>query len=396
MTTCKLGTLAGFLGLVLYAAGCGDSSSKTPAVDAVNTPGYLTRFAGTGIDGLGPDGLAASETDLSLPMDITFAADGTAYVVDWNNHRIRKITNNVSQTIIGSGYIGDATVGQGTAVNLNHPTHVVVEADGNLIFAAWHNSKVMRYTSTTGAVANVAGTGGRSYAGDGAAATAAVLDLPAAVALKTGGGGFYIMDQANQIIRFVDTTSGVISTFAGTAPTGTAPNFTKGTGYSGDNGPATSAKMLQPVGQSAPPAGRLVTDSTGNVFFADSGNHVIRKIDTNNVITTVAGTGTQPGFFGDGGPATAAKLNRPSDLEVDSAGNIYIADTDNDCVRRVDKVTGNISTVAGMGGVMGGTGEGGKAVDALLNRPYGVALDPAQQNLYIVDTHNHRILRLHL
>lgn len=393
MTIRKLSALAALLGPLFCGTGCGGGGGSTPGVDAYNTPGYLTRYAGTGINGLGGNGLPPAQTDLSLPMDITIASDGTAYIADWNNHRIRKVAGGVTQSIVGSIGIGDATPGLGTEMHLNHPTHIIVEADGNLIYTAWHNSKIQRYITATGMVENIAGTGGRGFGGDNGPAVSAVLDLPAAAAFKKGGGGFYFMDQANQIIRFVDTSGGVVSNYTISTYAGTQ----RVTGYEGDGGQAAAAKMHQPVGQSAPPGGRLVVDANGDIVFADSGNHVIRKIDTTTgVITTIAGTGT-PGYSGDGGPATAAMLNRPTDIAIDMSGthgdgDIYIADTDNHCIRKLDH-HGEISTVAGSGGNFGYAGEGRKGEEALLNRPHGVETD-ADGNLYIVDTYNNRILRL--
>jgi hypothetical protein len=218
------------------------------------------------------------------------------------------------------------------------------------------------------------------------------------------------MDQANQVIRKI-TPDGTISRFAGRCIVGeevpgqeparlgesdkwgwrtedaTTPCRA---GYGGDGGAALEARISQPVGQAAEPAGRLAVDAEGNVYFADSGNHRVRKIDKDGIITTVAGNGT-PGFAGDGGPATGAQLNNPVDVEVGADGSLYIADTYNSCVRVVDE-QGTIRTVAGTCGTSGFNGDGGDALEALLDRPFGIELDG--ENLYIADTYNQCIRKV--
>jgi DNA-binding beta-propeller fold protein YncE len=146
--------------------------------------------------------------------------------------------------------------------------------------------------------------------------------------------------------------------------------------------------IYSPVGQAAPPTSRIAMDSRGNLYLADTGNHRIRKIDPNGIITTVAGNGSAD-FSGDGGPATAAALRFPTDVDVDSEGNVYIADTFNSCIRKVD-TQGIITTFAGKGDEPGFEGDGGSRLAAKLDRPYGIAFD-SKGNFYIADTHNHRI-----
>lgn len=339
-------------------------------------PGKICTYLGSGEAGLGDDGLDREDTHLYLPQDLTFAGDGLAYVLDWNNHRIITVEpDDTVKQVVGTGELGDAPDGDALRTNLNHPTHLSNSPDGKLIISAWHNSKIIEFDPKAGTLTTICGNGMRSYGGDGGPAKDAILDLPVATAFDAAGN-MYITDQANQRIRKVGVDK-KIDTFVGTGMAG----------FSGDEGPAAAAQIKLPGGQSAPPAGRLAIDGAGTIFLADSGNNRIRKIDPSGVITTYAGNG-DPTFGGDGGPALKASLSRPSDIDLDPAGNLYIADTDNSCVRKVD-TKGVITTVAGQCGNPGYGGDGGRAAAALLDRPYGIELE--DNLLYIADTHNHRI-----
>lgn len=369
-------TATTLLALVALAPACDRDEPCQPS------PGKICTYLGTGDAGRGEDGVHREDAQLYLPQDLTFGADKRAYVLDWNNHRILAVdADGIARQVVGTGYLGDAPDGIATEVNLNHPTHLSNSPRGTLIISAWHNSKIIEYDPNAGTLTTICGNGMRSFGGDGGPAKDAILDLPVATAFDAEGN-MYITDQANQRIRRVDT-AGNINTYVGTGMPG----------FSGDGGPANQAEIKLPGGQAAPPAGRLAIDRAGNIYLADSGNHRVRKIDPSGIITTYAGNG-DPTYAGDGGPATAASLSRPSDLEVDADGNLYIADTDNSCVRKVD-TAGIITTVAGQCGNPGYGGDGGRAADALLDRPYGVALGP-DKALYIADTHNHRIRVVYL
>jgi sugar lactone lactonase YvrE len=223
---------------------------------------------------------------------------------------------------------------------------------------------------TPGTALTVAGDGEWVNVYDGSPATSADLDLPFAMALD-GAGNLYIADSAHNRIRKVDAKTQIISTYGG--------NGTQG--YTGDNGLATSATINVPHG--------LAIDGAGNLYFADSGNNVVRRIDAaTGIMTTVAGTGAQ-GYAGDGAPATAAELNTPSEVAFDTTGNLYIADTLNQCVREVNASSGTIATVAGNGS-KGFAGDGGPATSAELNVPYALAFD-SQGHLFIADSGNNRI-----
>ncbi|MBX5480522.1 MAG: hypothetical protein IRZ16_01545 [Myxococcaceae bacterium] len=345
--------------------------------------GTICTIAGTGKAALGGEKLQATATPLYLAEDVTAGSDGLLYVMDWNNHRVRRLNaDGTLETIIGSGELGDGQDGNALTVALNHPTDVSFDPSGTMYLAAWHNSKVMRYDAESGELVRVAGTGKRSFGGDNGPATEAILDLPVTVAFRDDGN-MYIADQANARIRMVDG-AGVITTVVG-----------RGThGFSGDNGPAIEAELKAPVGQAASPAGKIVLDAQDNLIIADSGNNRVRRVDAKTwTITTIAGVGGEPtgeaNVGGDNGPATDAHLARPTDVAVGPDGSIYIADTDNSCIRKVDP-EGIIKTVAGICGQTGFDGDNGPATEAKLNRPFGIDVD-ANGVLYIADTYNHRV-----
>ncbi len=256
--------------------------------------------------------------------------------------------------------------GAATSASLDRPHGVAVDAAGNLYIADLDNHRI-RKVDTAGNISTVAGNGMAAYSGDGGQATSASLNRPEGVAVDTANN-LYIADSFNNRIRKVDT-AGVISTFAGTG------NF----GHSGDGGAATSAWFNTPYS--------VAVDAAGNLYIADYSNHRIRKVDTNNVITTVAGNGTA-GYGGDGGAATSARLDFPTGVAADGAGNLYIADLNNNRIRKVNP-DGVITTVAGTG-TAGYNGDNRQAISAQLNAPYGVAADWTG-NLYITDRSNNRI-----
>jgi sugar lactone lactonase YvrE len=409
---------------VLVLAACEGGSTEEPACEG---EGIICSYLGNGEAGLGEDGLSPLEESLYLPQDLTFGPDGQPYVLDWNNHRVRTIQDGKVQTVIGTGYLGDAMDGPARDASLNHPTHVAFDSEGRIILSAWHNSKVMRYDPETEELTTLCGTGGRDFGGDGGDAHMAILDLPVATAFDSEGR-MLIMDQANQRIRRVDE-DGIITTVVGpdknfdpvpdglqkvcstNAMTGMETcklckvdeaedpmcALRKPQGFAGDDGPGEEAIMYQPFSQSAPPAGRMEMGPDDTLYFCDTGNHRIRALSADGIVTTVAGSGPDTfdrtyagGYSGDGGPATEAQLKNPTDVAVAPNGDLFIADTHNSCVRKVSARSGKISTVAGQCGERGFEGDGGPAKEAVLNRPYGVALD-TEGNLYIADTHNHRI-----
>jgi DNA-binding beta-propeller fold protein YncE len=336
---------------------------------------------------LGPDGLDPQQTAFYTPQDLTFGPDNLPYIIDFNNHRVRTIRGGVVETVIGTGEIGDAPEGVATQVRLNHPTNIAFDPSGNLILAAWHNSKIMKMDMGTKMLTRYAGDGSRSFMppGDGVDRLVCKLDLPVGVAIDPVTGDVYISDEANVRIRKIDT-SGIINTICG--------NGTRG--FSGDGGPATAAQLNMPFGQTAPAVGRIAY-ANGYLYIADYDNHRIRRINTaTNIIDTIAGNGTAA-YSGDGGLAINASLNQPADVDVDDLGNVYIADTQNSVIRKVD-TSGIITTVVGVyhpyteGAVYYG-GDNGPATAATLDRPHGIAFDSVG-NLYVADSYNNRVRKV--
>ncbi len=383
-----------YLALLLILSACGETPTGP------STPyGRIETFAGTGDAGKGPEEAPLLQALFYLPQDLTYGPDGRLYILDWNNHRVRvvidqRVRRGIDQrvtTLIGTGELGDAPAGRAHEIGLNHPTHISFDPLGRLILTAWHNSMILRYDFATDYIEPICGTGERTYSGDGGPAALATINLPSATAFDPFGR-MYISDQENQRIRMVDI-DGTIRTVVGTGEPG----------FSGDGGPADQARIYAPIGQAAPPTSRIATDEFGNLYLADTFNNRIRKIDAaTGIITTIAGNDArnigsiadytsppQPGDSEDGADALAVSLYWPCDVAIDSEGRVFFADTFNHCVRYID-LDGAIYTVAGQCGQSGDSGDGGPPQSALLNRPYGIELDP-DDNLYIADTRNHRI-----
>jgi len=368
-------------------------------------PGTVCTVVGTGAAGLDTgEGTPALDSPLYDPVDVTFGPDGDAYVVDWNNHRIRRWspTAGTVTTVAGVGGLGgDGPPGPALVSMLNHPTSVTFDGRGDMLIGAWHNRRVKRVNLSSGLLEDVCGTGVAGFAGDGGPAETAQLDLPVNVAVDASGV-LFIADQNNNRIRLVDG-SDIISTYAGTGlgtPSGPAATpgtcigaFEDGTLDCFRDGPidptAPDAALLNNwLTQSALPGGRIALDAAGDLYIADTANNAIRKIDRALAfMTTIAGLGpTEGGYSGDGGPAAAARLSHPTDLEVAPDGTLYVADTDNHCIRAIAP-DGNISTVAGVCGTEGAPVDGAKAAEALFKRPFGITLGP-DGNLYVADTQN--------
>jgi sugar lactone lactonase YvrE len=249
------------------------------------------------------------------------------------------------------------------------PSAIVFDASGNLYFAET-GRHLIRKLDTLGNITTIAGTGTQGFTGDAGPASAATLDSPQGLAIDATNN-LYIADTHNHRIRELNLTTGIIITVAGSTP-----------GFSGDTGPATSAQLNLPTA--------LALDAAGNLYIADTGNHRIRKLTT-TVITTIAGTGAQ-GFSGDNGPATSAAIDSPTGLAVDIAGNLYLADTHNHLIRKITASTGRITTIAG-NGLLGFSGDAAVATAASLALPHGLSLD-VTGNIYLADTENHRIRRI--
>jgi len=376
-------------------AACASSSNEpgTPAPPPCAGAGTICAFAGNGqaaYDGEGGPALAAS---LYWPMDVEFAPDGRAYISDWQNHRIRRVDGDGNlRTVFGTDGIGDGpdpgngdeTVAPGvlaTKINLNHPTDVQFSADGKTMFlAAWHNHKV-RQMDVDSELEHILCGRGPGFAGDGKSDATALLNRPKGMALAPSGD-LYIVDAQNARVRRI--SADIIETVAG--------NGTVGAG--GDGGDPLAAQFsFQQAGDNPEPGGAIALDAQGRLYVADTENHRVRRIDLlAHTIETIAGTGTSGGA-GDGGPATAATLSHPRDVELAPDGKrLFIADTENHKVRAVDLETGTITTIVGTG-QRGALGDGGPAIEAELYRPFGVAFD-ADGNLYVADTLNSMIRKV--
>ena len=332
----------------------------------------ISSFAGiNGQPGSGGDGGPATSANLQTPAGLAFDSAGDLYIADPNNSVIRKVsaaTGKISTVAGAAGQFGNAgNGGPAASATLSGPTDVAVDAAGNLYIADTGNSEIRVVSAAaTSLITTVAGSGAFGFSGDGGAATAALLSYVSGVGVDSSGT-VYIVDTNNNRIRI--TRGGVIGEFAGADHA------------QGDGGKATAALLYFPLG--------IAWDTKGNFYIADSRNNKIRKVTPDGNINTIAGTGSYVPS-GDGGPAVAAGVNQPAAVAVDSTGNVYIATLNQ--VRMIDG-NGNISTVVNTAGAAGFTGDGAAATAAELYNPIALALDSAN-NLYIADTYNHRIRKV--
>ena len=339
--------------------------------------GIITTVAGSGTAGYGGDSGVATAAQLNYPYGVSFDAAGNMFIADTNNHRIRRVAagSGIITTIAGTGAAGYNGDGAATSANLYYPEGVAADTAGNVYIADTNNDRVRKVAAGTGVISTVAGTGIGGFAGEGGPATAARISAPVGMATDAAGN-VYFTDYYNQRVRKITVATGILSTVVGS---GTA-------GYQGDGGLATAASLYYPTG--------VVVDAAGALYVADSNDHRVRKVAPPTIATltlsTLAGTGTA-GYNGDG-PATSANLYYPEGIAVDAAGNVYIADTNNDRIRKIAAGTGVISTVAGTG-AGGFSGEGGPATAARISAPVGMATD-AVGNVYFTDYYNQRVRKI--
>jgi hypothetical protein len=391
--------------LFLLGAGCSDSGPV--ARECSPTPGTACTWAGVvGSVGFNGDSLDRRDTWFYFASDLTFAPDGSAWVADWNNHRVRRVgLDGKVETVIGTDYEGDGSPGEtdrlpagapagapGNEIALNHPMDVEFFPDGRVLLAAWHNNKIRVYDPATKMTTVLAGNS-YGFAGDGGPAYKSVFNLAKAVAVDTDGT-VYMVDQRNQRVRKItNEVTPMISTIAGTGVKGAL----------GDGGPAAQAQLGFDAGNTPVPSGSLAIRGQ-DLFIANSANNSIRRINfTTGMIDCVAGctvgAPTPPGYTGDGGSALAATFNFPIDIEFGPDGRLYVADRNNNAIRAIDLEHDRVETVAGNGKpcVIGAScveaQEGLAATEIQLNDPYGVAFDAAG-NLFIADTLNSRIVRV--
>jgi sugar lactone lactonase YvrE len=318
----------------------------------VSPGGMISTAAGNGTSFFSSDGGPATLAQID-PDGVAVDAAGDLYICDLSNNRIRRVTpSGIISTVAGSGsqgYSGDG--GPATSAQLARPNDVAVDSMGNLYIADTLNHRLRRVTPN-GTISTLAGDGTPGYSGDGGSATSAQLSSPKGVAVDVQGN-VYVADTGNVRIRRI-TSGGVITTIAGSGASG----------YSGDNGPATSAQFSSPSG--------VAVDAAGNIYVADTTNLRVRRVTPGGIVSTVAGTGLTSHYSGDGGPATSAGL-WPQRLAVDATGNLYIAAED-----RILRVTsdGIIYAIAGTG-TTGYSGDGGPAASANLYYASGISLDTA-------------------
>ena len=344
----------------------------------IDTNGIIKTIIGDGRVGSGYSGDNGKAIDarLSFPKSLSIDNIGNLYISDSINNRIRKVdTNDIITTIAGngaSGYIGDN--GKAIDARLNGPTLGKIDKEGNLYISDTYNNRI-RKVDINGIITTISG----GSIGDNIKANESILFSPNSLSTDSSGN-MYISDTENNKIRKVDI-NGIITTIAG--------NGIEPTGIS--NIPAVSTLFYKPMG--------IFVDKNNNIYIADSGNNRIRKIDTNGIITTFAGSDKLVnngylgnfGYSGDNGKATEAKLYNPSSFFMDSIGNSYISDTNNHRIRKID-TKGIITTIAGTG-ISGYSGDNGKATEAKINSPKGITSDK-DGNLYIADTNNHRVRKI--
>jgi Secretion system C-terminal sorting domain len=335
--------------------------------------GIITTIAGNGTSGDSGDGGVASLATITGAGGGIFDVFGNFYFTEGGGNRIRKITpSGIIKAVAGTGAVGFyGDGGPATAAKLRFPKYIATDSVGNLYIADVANSRIRKVNAITGIITTVAGDGTVGYGGDGLPATNAQIAAPVGLCIDKHGN-MYIGDQTFNIIRRIDAVTGIISTIAGT------PGVSS---YSGDGGPATAAELVS--------IEAMCSDKHGNVYVINADK--VRKIDiVTGVISTFAGNGST-GYGGDGIPATSTSLNTPFAICFDDSGSLFIADTQNDRIRKIDTF-GIIRTVVG-NGVGGFSGDGGMADTAKINWPEGVAFDSCG-NLFFNDLQNYRIRKV--
>jgi len=336
----------------------------------------ITTICGDDTAGYSGDNGLAKNARLSHPEDICLDKDGNILIADAANNRIRKINliTGIITTIAGNdtaGFSGDE--GLASIAKLNSPEGVITDANGDIYIADAANQRIRKITISTGIITTIAGNGTIGSSGDGGAATNAEMWGPSGVYVDKYKN-IYFADNLNNKVRKVEMATGIITTIAGT----------RSIGYAGDHGPAIDAELSGP--------GDVSLDSSGNIVFTDTYNSAIRKINaTTGIITTIAGFGTY-GYSGDSGPATAAYLNEPNGIFIDKQNNIFIGEYGNGVIRRIDGTTQIITTVAG-NGTYGYSGDDGPATNAQL-MPDAAWVDDFG-TMYIADYDNHAIRKVY-
>ncbi len=295
------------------------SNNRIRRVD--HSTGLITTVAGSVTYGYNGDGIAATSATLYYPASVSLDDSSNIFIGDHFNNRIRKVDHSTGliSTIAGNGIIGfSGDAGPATSSELNYPIGVSIDASSNIFVADYFNNRIRRVDHFTGVISTIAGNGTQGYNGDGIAATSAEFYDPGDIYVDNSDN-IFIADQANDRIREVNHSTGLISTVAGNGAGG----------YNGDGITATTATIETPTG--------VFVDGTGNIFIVDDNNQRIREVNTSGIISTVAGNGTN-GYNGDLIAATSAELSNPYGVYVDGSGNIFIADGGNNRIRKVSQV----------------------------------------------------------
>jgi DNA-binding beta-propeller fold protein YncE len=342
------------------------------ATTAASEAARVTLVAGGGTGG---DGSPARAAKLNGPFGVAFDRSGTIYFVEIDGNKARKIdSHGIVTTIVGTGEAADGgDGGPGTQARLNHPHSLVLAPGGNLYIADTLNSRVRCLNLKSGIITTVAGTGAKGYGGDGGPGTAAQFDGIYSVALDHSAQNLYLADLENRRIRVLHLKSGIVETVAGNGERGVPK----------DGADARASPLVDPRA--------VAVDSQGLVYVLERSGNALRVVDRQGKIRTVVGTG-QRGLSGDGGDARLATMDGPKHLCIDADDNVIIADTENHVIRKYLPREGKIVRVAGTGH-KGTTGLDGPPEQVELNQPHGVFFDP-RGRLYITDSSNDRILRI--
>jgi streptogramin lyase len=340
--------------------------------------GTIETLAGTGKAGYAGDGGKATAALLNQPFHCELDGKGNLYVAEVFNHCIRKIDlkTGVITTVAGTrvkGYTGDGS--PATRATMNEPYAVVASPAGDLYITDRLNAVIRKVDGATGVISTAAGTGKRGYSGDGGKGTDAQLDEPNDCFLD-GQGGLLIADVSDWRIRRLDLKTGIITTFAGTGRVRGKVDRSALV----DGGPATKAVIHG--------ARAVCVDGKGNTYICEREGNAVRQVDAKGTITTLAGTGAKGAADGEAAKAT---FNGPKAIRCDSQGNVYVVDTENHSIRKIDRKTLQVTTVAG--GHQGTEGDGGDALKAGMDRPHGIVVDK-DGTLYIADSNNHRVRRV--
>jgi streptogramin lyase len=340
------------------------------------TAGIITTVAGTGVLGYQGDGDLAVKARLNNPYFCVFDREGHLLFADTDNEVVRRIDRKTGRiaTVVGcgkKGFSGDK--GRALGATFSNLVAIAVDANGDIYLVDRLNCRVRKYSAETKMVTTVAGDGTKAYGGDGGQGTQAQLKEPHDCVLD-GKGGLLICDVADSRVRRLDLKTGIITTFAGTGVKRSE----------GNGGPAREAGFAGSRAIALDPR-------NGDVYICEREGNTIRRVDgRTKTVTHFAGTGKK-GYEGDGSPATEATFNGPKGLYCDREGNLFVVDTENHAIRRIDGNSGIVTTVAG--GRRGPEGDAKPAIEAGLNRPHGVAIGP-DNALYIADSENHRIRKV--